>query len=136
MLCVNNIFLLSYQQYDFTTWGGVLFCAALAIFFLSIFTPLWLALSTTVCAALIAKYFFFILEWTELFLILHFEHQVLNFGFKNFNYTINLHKFLIHLQYCLFLVLKFSLVTGWKNCHWRLVSLGICCCKLSVFFHP
>ena len=27
----------------------MLFCAALAIFFLSIFTPLWLALSTTVC---------------------------------------------------------------------------------------
>ena len=40
------------QQYDFTTWGGVLFCAALAIFFLSIFTPLWLALSTTVSVTL------------------------------------------------------------------------------------
>jgi len=37
------------SQYDFTTWGGVLFCAALALFFLSIFTPLWLALETTVC---------------------------------------------------------------------------------------
>ena len=39
---------MSTLQYDFTTWGGVLFCAALAIFFLSIFTPMWLALNTTV----------------------------------------------------------------------------------------
>lgn len=47
LVCASVMIFACQTKYDFTTWGGVLFCAALAIFFLSIFTPLWLALSTT-----------------------------------------------------------------------------------------
>jgi len=42
-----------FQQYDFTKWGGMLFCCALVLFFLSIFTPIWLLLNTTVCRTII-----------------------------------------------------------------------------------
>lgn len=48
LVCASVMIFACQTKYDFTSWGGVLFCAALAIFFLSIFTPLWLALSTTV----------------------------------------------------------------------------------------
>ncbi|CAH3179216.1 unnamed protein product [Porites lobata] len=47
LVCASVMIFACQTKYDFTTWGGVLFCAALAIFFLSIFTPLWLALNTT-----------------------------------------------------------------------------------------
>lgn len=47
LVCASVMIFACQTKYDFTTWGGVLFCAALVIFFLSIFTPLWLALSTT-----------------------------------------------------------------------------------------
>lgn len=47
LVCASVMIFACQTKYDFTTWGGVLFCAALAIFFLSIFTPLWLALTTT-----------------------------------------------------------------------------------------
>ncbi|KAJ7389964.1 hypothetical protein OS493_028016 [Desmophyllum pertusum] len=47
LVCASVMIFACQTKYDFTTWGGVLFCAALAIFFLSIFTPLWLALQTT-----------------------------------------------------------------------------------------
>ncbi|RMX50607.1 hypothetical protein pdam_00009647 [Pocillopora damicornis] len=50
LVCASVMIFACQTKYDFTTWGGVLFCAALAIFFLSIFTPLWLALSTTFLA--------------------------------------------------------------------------------------
>jgi len=47
LVCASVMIFACQTKYDFTSWGGVLFCAALAIFFLSIFTPLWLALNTT-----------------------------------------------------------------------------------------
>jgi len=47
LVCASVMIFACQTKYDFTTWGGVLFCAALALFFLSIFTPLWLALETT-----------------------------------------------------------------------------------------
>lgn len=53
LVCASVMIFACQTKYDFTTWGGVLFCAAWAIFFLSIFTPLWLALSTTVGKILI-----------------------------------------------------------------------------------
>lgn len=53
LVCASVMIFACQTKYDFTTWGGVLFCAAVAIFFLSIFTPLWLALSTTVGKVLI-----------------------------------------------------------------------------------
>lgn len=53
LVCASVMIFACQTKYDFTTWGGVLFCAAVAIFFLSIFTPLWLALNTTVGKILI-----------------------------------------------------------------------------------
>ncbi|EDO49375.1 predicted protein [Nematostella vectensis] len=47
LVCLSVMIFSCQTKYDFTTWGGVLFCAALAIFFLSIFTPVWLLLNTT-----------------------------------------------------------------------------------------
>ena len=41
---------------------------------------------------------------------------------------------IINLQIAQCLILTFSPITGWKNCHWRLVSLGVCCSKLSVIW--
>ncbi|XP_068670485.1 protein lifeguard 2-like [Montipora foliosa] len=47
LVCASVMLFACQTKYDFTTCGGILFCAALAVFFPSIFTPLWLALNTT-----------------------------------------------------------------------------------------
>lgn len=47
LVCASVMLFACQTKYDFTTCGGILFCAALAVIFLSIFTPLWLALNTT-----------------------------------------------------------------------------------------